>query len=92
MLLPIFIFFIRRLEKKLFHFEVMFRLGGGSTILHHFIIFDEFVEQQNFLTKIVFLAIFASNLVLAENREKMPYIGSSKKFVAPQNLKNWSKT
>ena len=30
MLLPIFIFFIRRLEKKLFHFEVMFRKGGGT--------------------------------------------------------------
>ena len=28
MLLPIFIFLIRRLVKKLFHFEVMFRQGG----------------------------------------------------------------
>ena len=38
----------------------------------YFIIFDEFVEQQIFLTKIVFFAIFASNPVLAENRAKMP--------------------
>ena len=58
----------------------------------HFKIFGEYVEQQIFLTNIVFFAIFASNPVLAENRAKMPYFGSSKKFVAPQNLENWSKT
>ena len=56
------------------------------------IIFGEYGEQQIFLTKNAFFAIFASNLVLAENRAKMPYFGSSKKFVAPQNLENWSKT
>ena len=55
-------------------------------------IFDAYEEQQKFLTQNVFLAIFASNLVLAENRAKMPYFGSSKKFDAPQNLENWSKT
>ena len=61
-------------------------------IYMYFIIFDEYEEQQFFLTKSAVFAIFASNLVLAENRAKMPYFGSSKKFVAPQNLKNWSKT
>ena len=61
-------------------------------IYMYFIIFGEYVEQQIFFTKIVFFAIFASNPVLAENRAKMPYFGSSKKFVAPQNLENWSKT
>ena len=44
MLLPIFIFFIRRLEKKLFHFEVMFLKGGvvlWFTSLHSVIIFQK---------------------------------------------------
>ena len=54
--------------------------------------FDAYGEQQILLTKIAFFAIFASNLVLAENRAKMQYFGPSKKFVAPQNLKSWSKT
>ena len=58
----------------------------------YFIIFGEYVEQEIFVTKNTFFAIFASNLVLAENRAKMPYFGPSKKIVAPQNLKNWSKT
>ena len=61
-------------------------------IYMYFIIFGEYVQQQIFVTIIVFFAIFASNPVLAENRAKMPYFGSSKKIVAPQNLKNWSKT
>ena len=34
MLLAIFTFLIRRLVKKLFHFEVMFRKGGVFSILH----------------------------------------------------------
>ena len=55
-------------------------------------IFDAYEEQQIFLTKNAFFATFASDLVIAENRAKMPYFGSSKKFVAPQNLENWSKT
>ena len=61
-------------------------------IYMYFTIFCEYVEQQIFFTKVVFFAIFSSNPVLAENRAKMPYFGPSKKFVAPQNLKNWSKT
>ena len=61
-------------------------------IYMYFIIFGEYGEQQFCLTKNAFFAIFASNLVLAENRAKMPYFGSSKKFVAPQNLEHWSKT
>ena len=39
-----------------------------------------------FLTKNTHFAIFAFNLVLAENRAKMPFFGSSKKIVDPQNL------
>ena len=76
-----------------FYFSFLYHLNSQKinfgTPKH---IFDAYEEQQNFLTKFVFFAIFASNPVLAENRAKMPYFGSSKKFVAPQNLENWSKT
>ena len=37
MLLHIFIFFIRRLEKKIFHFEVMFLKGGQFSDLLQFL-------------------------------------------------------
>ena len=76
-----------------FYFSFLYNLNSRKinfgTPKH---IFDAYEEQQILLTKIAFFAIFASNLVLAENRAKMPYFGSSKKFVAPQNLENWSKT
>ena len=55
-------------------------------------IFDAYEEQQIFLTKNAFFAIFASNLVLAENRAKMPYFGSSKNLLFHKISKNWSKT
>ena len=76
-----------------FYFSFLYHLNSRKidfgTPKH---IFDAYEEQQIFLTKNAFCAIFASNLVLAENRAKMPYFGSSKKFGATQNLENWSKT
>ena len=76
-----------------FYFSFLYHLNSRKinfgTPKH---IFDAYEEQQIFLTKNAFFAIFGSNLVLAENTAKMPYFGSSKKFVVPQNLKNWSKT
>ena len=80
MLLPIFIFLIRRLVKKLFHFEVMFRQGGG--VKRHITVIGHFLQKIQ-----VILTLFSqSKFSLATKLGHPNLIFSVKTFTSDKTL------